>query len=41
MSLLAAVAGAVASTRQVLLHILPGDADMVPLCSATTIITGR
>ena len=26
MSLLAAVAGAVASTRQVLLHILPGDA---------------
>jgi disulfide bond formation protein DsbB len=38
LSLLAAVAGAVFSTRQVLLHIMPGDAGYgTPLLAITTI----
>ena len=41
MSLLVAVAGAVASTRLVLLHIMPATPAMVRHCSAITIIPGR
>lgn len=37
----AAIGGAVASTRQVLLHIMPGDTGAVRRCSATIITPGR
>src|SRR5437588_8510317 len=40
MSLLVAVAGAVASTRLVLLHIMPATPAMVRRCSAITIYLG-
>jgi disulfide bond formation protein DsbB len=40
LSLLAAVAGAIASTRQVLLHIMPATAAMVRRCSAIIITHG-
>jgi disulfide bond formation protein DsbB len=40
LSMLAAVAGAVASTRQVLLHIMPGDSGYGSACSAITTTHG-
>ena len=41
LSLLAAVVGATVSTRQVLLHIMPGDPASAPRCSAITITPGH
>jgi disulfide bond formation protein DsbB len=40
LSMLAAIAGAVVSTRQVLLHIMPGDGGYGSACSAITTTHG-